>query len=146
LMEALICDLGDFGFGLVVTRSWTNIGERKKGIFLIVVFWKRLNFKASIFVVILWETEEIEAQSSNLLCYFEFLIELESFNLFESFLFTLTLTLAVKTFSRFPSLSLSRPFFQSISLKVSYNNVSDRSLSLEMKQEGGVHLLAAKER
>jgi hypothetical protein len=37
----------------VVTRSWTNIGERKKGIFLILVFWKRLNFKASIFVVIL---------------------------------------------------------------------------------------------
>lgn len=40
-MEALICDLGDFGFGLAVTRSWTNIGERKKGIFLILVFLEK---------------------------------------------------------------------------------------------------------
>jgi hypothetical protein len=114
LMEALICDLGDLGFGLVVTRSWTNIGERKKGIFLILVFWKRLNFKASIFVVILWVTEEIEAQSSNLFCYFEFLIELESFNLFESFLFTLTLTHCQNIFSI--SLSLSLVLFSSLSL------------------------------
>jgi hypothetical protein len=30
-MVGLIWDLGDFGFGFVVTRPWTNIGKSKMG-------------------------------------------------------------------------------------------------------------------
>jgi hypothetical protein len=50
-------------------------------------------------VVKLLDFEEIEDQSFNPLCFFELLIELERFNLFESLLFNITLTLTVKMFS-----------------------------------------------